>query len=317
MPRRIRNQYAVLALESTYGTAPTFVGTDVILMKSFKMTVAREGVRRDLMQSYFGASEELVGIRRAEVEIVVELAGSGTAGTAPMIGRMFQACGMAQTITAGNRVEYTPISTGQQSVAINFSNDGARYVLRGMMGTCKLDLTAYQIPTATFTLTGFDLNAQVAAVVAPDFTNWKRPQVISDANSSGFKIGGTYATGSISSGTALISRGVTLDIGNDVQHMQLVGGEQIDLTGRETTGTGIVELTATDEVQWRTDMNNNALTSLSFEHGTAVGNKFVMFIPNAQRLNNQIEPYNGRAMTSFDFRAMPLTGNDEFRLVFK
>ncbi|MGV8987814.1 MAG: phage tail tube protein [Cypionkella sp.] len=314
MPRRIRNQIIYAGIETTYGVTPGLVGTDAILVSELSMTVPREGQSRDLIRGFMGASEELVGVRRAEITMKVELAGSGTAGTAPAWGKLLRACACAETITALSRVEYTPITTALESLSMRFENDGVRYQIRGAMGSAKLMMNAYERPMIEFTFKGFDVVATVAANTPPNFAAWQRPLVISDANSVGFKIGCTYATGVLTGGSTLISRGITMDIGNNVQHMQLVGGESIDITGRESSGTGIVELSTTDEVQWRTDMNANILGNIGFSHGTA-GNKIVVFAGNVQRLNNQITDYQGRAMTSFDMRVLPTAGNDEFRIV--
>lgn len=316
MPRRTRNQIILAQIETTYGTSPgSFAGTDAILVSDLQMTVPREGVSRDLIRGYMGASEELVGVRRAEISFTVELAGSGTAGTAPQWGKLLRACACAETTTAGNRVEYTPITTALESISLRFENDGVRYIARGAMGNAKLNLNAYDRPTMEFTFKGFDVSSTVNANITPNFTAWQRPLIVSDANSAGFKVGCAYAAGALSGGTALISRGMTVDLGNNVQHMQLVGGEQIDITARETSGTGVVELSTTDEVQWRTDMNTNTLSNIGFSHGTTAGNKIVFFATNVQRLNNQIQDYQGRAMTSFDMRMLPASGNDEFRIV--
>lgn len=316
MPRRIMNTVLSAQMEATYGSPPgSWAGTDAILLTGTpKITFPREGQSRDLVRGYFGGSEELVGVRRAEVSFSIELAGSGTAGTVPQWGKLMRGCACAEAITAVTRVEYTPNSTTLESVSLRWENDGVRYVIRGAMGTAKLNLMAYERPTIDFEFKGFDVAAAVAANVVPVFTAWKRPEVISDNNSAGFKLGCTYSAGALSGGAALISRGMTFDIGNTVQHMQLVGGEQIDITGRETTGTGIVELDTTNEVQWRTDMNANVLANVGFSHGTTAGNKVVVFGNNAQRLNNQISDYQGRALTSFDMRFLPTSGNDDFRI---
>jgi hypothetical protein len=57
-------------------------------------------VDRELIRPYLGASEQLLANTRVEVTFQVEMAGSGTGGTAPAFGRVVQACGFSQTITA-------------------------------------------------------------------------------------------------------------------------------------------------------------------------------------------------------------------------
>jgi hypothetical protein len=314
MSRRIRNQSIFAALETTYGTAPSVVATDAILVSELSMNVPREGQSRDLLRGYMGASEELVGVRRAEFSFKVELAGSGAAGTPPQWGKLLRACACAEVITAGSRVEYNPITTALESVSIRFQNDGVYYIARGCRGTAKLSMNAYERPMIEFSFKGFDIAATEGVGFTPNYTAWQRPLVISNANSVGFKIGCGYSAGGLTGGSTLISRGITMDLGNKVEHMQLIGNEEIDITARESSGTGIVELSTADEVQWRTDMNNNVLGNIGFAHGVA-GNKIVVFAGNVQRLNNQPTDYQGRAMTSFDMRVLPTTGNDEFKIV--
>ena len=59
----------------------------------------------------------------------------------------------------------------------------------------------------------------------------------------------------------------------------------------------------------------NTTTGLGFTHGTAAGNIVVVHMPKIQRLNPRIEDVNGQAFHTYDFRALPTSGNDELRIV--
>lgn len=48
--------------------------------------------------------------RRARLKFDVELVGSGAASPPPAWGKFLRGCGFAETIVAGNRVEYTPVN---------------------------------------------------------------------------------------------------------------------------------------------------------------------------------------------------------------
>ena len=61
----------------------------------------------------------------------MELAGSGTAGTAPRYGALLQACGLSETIVASTSVTYAPVSSAFSSATIYFNNDGIRHILTG------------------------------------------------------------------------------------------------------------------------------------------------------------------------------------------
>lgn len=308
---------AILAkLESTYGLNPgSYLAADALLISDAKFKINRDNVPRKLLRSYFGGSEELVATRRADIEFDVEFAGSGAAGTVPAWGKLLRACGMAETITATNRVEYTPVTTGFESISIRYYLDGIYYYARGCRGNVKLMMPAYDIPKLHFNFTGFDTVAAEIAMPTTDFTAWKTPLVISDANAGDIRLGGTYAGGGISGGTVLQSRGLEIDLGNKVNHLKILGGETIDITGREAMGKASVFLTAADEVLWRNDINANVLTSVGFNFGTTAGNRVTLFNPAVQRVAPDVQEYEGGAMINAELRILPLIGNDDVRIV--
>jgi len=259
-----------------------------------------------------------MGSRRANIEFDVELAGSGTAGTAPAWGRLLRGCGMAETITALNRVEYTPISGGFESLSLHYYVDGVRYVSRGARGNVTFKMNAYERPMLHFAMVGFDTTAfEVSANISGDFTAWQRPLVITDANAGDIRLGGTYATGVISGGTVLASKGLTVDLGNKVSHLKLLGGERVDIISREVTGQATVELSAANEVLWRSEANVNTLASLGFNFGTEAGNRIAVWAPAVQRVNPQVEDYEGNALMATELRLLPsaVGGNDDITIV--
>ena len=143
MSRYMRNTVIQALLEPTYGAAvATWNAIDALLVKDPEFSIDRDVVPRDLVRGYMGGSEHLVGTRRSELKFTVELAGSGTAGTAPAWGKLLRGCGMAEVITAGNRVEYTPVTAGHESLSFRFFRDGVRYVSRGARGSVKVNLPA-------------------------------------------------------------------------------------------------------------------------------------------------------------------------------
>lgn len=321
MTRYTRNTVIQLAIESTYGVSPgSLAATDAILLAGDPtFRIDRDLVPRDLVRGYLGGSESLIGTRRSEIEFDVELAGSGTPTTPPAFARLLRIAGMAETIGA-SFVEYTPVTTGQASATIRFHSDGVNYQARGCRANFQLMMNAYGRPTLKFKVMGFDTFAQAAATPATDFTAWRTPLVVSDTNSGSVSLGGTYnaVTGTITGGTALVSRGLDLDMGNTVSHLKLLNAESIDIVDRDTTGSTTVFLDPTQEVTWRTDINNNALTSFAFVHGTAAGNRVRVFAPAVQRIDPQREDYEGRVMMKTDLKFLPsgTSGNNELRLVF-
>lgn len=317
MSRQINKTVIAVQVESVYGVSPGIVATtDAILIANPKFQIARDVVSRDLVRGYYGGSEQLMGARRADIEFDVELAGSGTVDTPPAWGKLLLGCGMAQTITVASRVEYTPISVSMASLSVHFFMDGVRYLARGARGNVSFRMNAYERPMMHFKLTGFDTLAN-AVSLGTDFTAWQRPLVITDANAGDIRLGGTYAAGVVSAGAVLASRGLEVDLGNKVSHLKMLGGEEVQITAREVTGSMKVALDAASEVTWRTDINANVNASLGFNFGTVAGNRITVFAPNVQRVNPQVEDYEGNVLMATELRALPLAvgGNDDIRIV--
>ncbi|MAS98342.1 MAG: hypothetical protein CMF29_05390 [Kiritimatiellaceae bacterium] len=87
--------------ESSYGVEPTIAGSDAMLARSLTVTpLESDTVSRDLIRSWLGNSEQLLALTRVSVEMEVEIAGSGTGGTASRIDSLLKACGMASTVTS-------------------------------------------------------------------------------------------------------------------------------------------------------------------------------------------------------------------------
>lgn len=316
MSRYVRKTVIKAAIETPYGTPVALEPDDAILVSRAQFRIARDLVPRDLIRKYFGGSEQLIGARRAEIEFDVELAGSGAGGTAPPWGKLLRGCGMAEVITAGQRVAYNPITDNPESLTFRYFIDGALYRCVGARGTVSFKVNAYDRPMLNFRFQGFDLQASEAASNgATTYAAWKRPLLVTDANAGDVRLGCTLAGGAISGGTKLASRGLELDLGNTVSHVKLLGGESIDITARDTTGKSSVFLTAADEVAWRTDINANTLTSLGFSFGSVAGSKIAIFAPSVQRVDPQVEEYEGRALMATELRLLPSAGNDELQII--
>lgn len=318
MTVRYMRKTAILArLEATYGinNEDPWDATDAILIRNAKFRIARDTEPRELVTPWLGGSEHMVAARRAEIEFEVEFAGSGTAGTAPAWGKLLRACGLSENIVAGNRVEYLPVSAGFESLQMFFGIDGVRYVTRGARGTVKAVMSSYKIPVLQFKFQGFDTNAYEAGLLG-SFADWQRPLVLSDANAGDIRLGGSYATGAITSGAVLPSQGLEIDLGNKLSHIKLLGGESIDITERDPMGKMSVALSAADEVTWRTAINANALDTVGFNFGTAAGHRVGVFCPAVQRVDPQAEAYEGRVLMQTELRILPsAAGNDELRIV--
>ena len=320
MPRLIRKTAILAKIETTQGTdaAPTGAA-DAILISNASFQVNYNNVSRDLIRPFLGGSDELVGTRFFQCSFDVEFANSGTAGTAPAWGKLLRACGMAEaSLLTPSRVEYTPVSASFSTLTIYYHLDGVLRKALGCMGTASLDLGADNRPVWKFQFFGIDGGVTATADPSVTLTAFRTPQVVTPTNSGTVTLGGTYAAGVITGGTAYPSRGLQVDLGNDVQQMSLLGtgGQRVSITQRNVTGPMQLDLTAAQEVPLRPDINAHTTTTLSMTHGTGAGVGLIVTAPQVQRINPTDQEFNGEMQFGTDLRFTPTTaGNDELRVV--
>ena len=318
---RVTRRTAIMVkLEAVYGVAETtFAATDAILLaEPPQFLIEPDNVDRNLVTPWLGNSEQLPATRRAKLNFKVELAGSGAAGTAPAWGKLMRGCGFAETVFAGNRVEYTPLNELYEGLTFRFFRDGVRYLARGGRGMSKFLLNSYGIPMAEFEFWAFDAQALATSIPAIDVSNFIRPEVVTDANSGDIRLGATLTTGTIAGGTVLQSKGISLDFGIKLDHRKLLGGERIAIMDRKVSGQMTVELDAATEITWRADVNANTLTTLGFNHGTTAGNRIGVFMPRMQRTTPQGIDDDGSLLIQNDLRALPGTsGAPEIIIIAK
>ena len=85
--RYFRNMVILAKIQEDVGTyeAPA-AATDALLISNASIGYDDQVVERDYLREFFGSAEQLIGDSPVNIEFEVELAGSGTAGTAPAWG---------------------------------------------------------------------------------------------------------------------------------------------------------------------------------------------------------------------------------------
>jgi hypothetical protein len=155
MPLKWRSKIILFKIEASYGVDAAPAGANAFLMTNVSFSpMEGEDVSRDLELPYLGAQAMIPVGLRGRLRGRVELAGSGTAGTAPAWGPMLRACAVAETITPATSVVYNPISDGMESGTLYFWMAGTRHVLTGCRGQCTMRFTAQGLPYLEFDMLG-------------------------------------------------------------------------------------------------------------------------------------------------------------------
>jgi hypothetical protein len=310
MPLLTRKRLILLESEGTYGTDPTPTGADAILVRDLNIVpLQSETVNRDLVRPYLGASEQLLANTRVECTFSVELAGSGTAGTAPGYSKALLACGLSETVVALTSVTYAPVSASFGSCTIYYNIDGVLHKVTGARGTFTINGTVGQIPTIDFTFTGIYNTPTDTALPSVTYANQATPVIFKQGNTTDFQL--------LSYAGCLQS--VSFDIGNSLVYRELVGcTKEVLLTDRAASGSVTIEaVTMATKNYFTAALTDNSLGNLLFQHGQTAGN-IVDFASTRIDIGDvSYADQDGIHMLTIPYTAVPSTaGNDEFTLVY-
>ena len=311
MPLLSRRQLLLAELEVTYGTDPTpLVGSNAILVRNIEVTpLEADTVSRELIRPYLGQSEQLLTQTRVLVNFEVELAGSGTAGTAPAYGPLLRACSFTETVSAGVSVTYEPNSdAAPKSVTIYFNNDGVLHKATGCRGTFSLNCAVGEIPTIAFEFTGIYNTPTDVALGSPTYANQADPVVFKQGNTTGFEVF-SYA-GCLQS--------FTMELANELVYRELVGcTKQVLITNRAPAGEVMIEAVSIATKNFFSEATGNSTGNLTFQHGQTAGNIVTFTAGQIDLGNPSYSDEDGIQMLTLPYIATPTdSGNDEMEIVF-
>lgn len=307
-----RKQIVLAKIEAVYGTDPVPVeGTNAILTKNLQRTMydgAR--VQRDLNYPYMGNDNSINTAPFVTVTFDVELAASGTAGTAPQFGPLLRACGLDETIVADTSVTYGPISDAFESVTLYYNYDGEMQKMIGARGTATLNMGKGQIPTISFSLTGRYAKPTATAQYDPTYTA-AVPFPFSSYNTTTFSV----------HAQAVVGESLSLNLGCNVVHRNLAGFDGVLITDRAPTGSAMFEAVtiATKDFYVAAQSHLGAIVNagLSVVHGVGAGKVCTIASSQAQLANISESDSDGIRMINADLIFVPTdAGNDEFSIAF-
>lgn len=309
MPLLSRKRLILAKTESTYGTDSTPAGTDAVLVRSLEVTpLESDVVSRDLIRPYLGNSDQLLANSRVLCSFEVELAGSGTAGTAPRYDALLKACGMSATIVASTSVTYAPVSASFSSCTIVYNVDGVQHKLTGARGTVTMNCELGQIPTLQFEMTGIYNAPTDTAQPAVTYSNQATPLIFKEGNTSAFQFF-SYA-GCLNS--------VSFNLANEIIYRELIGcTKEVIITNRAPAGDVSIEAPTIATKDFFSLALGTATGNLTFLHGTTAGNRVTFTAPQVDIAQPSYTDQDGIQMLQLPYVALPTSaGNNEFSLAF-
>lgn len=302
-----RSKILLAKIETVYGTdaVPTPAANAILATDVKLLPMEGTDVSRDLDLPYIGPQGTIPNELHAKLSFKVELAPSGTAGTAPAWGTLLRACGCAQTINAATSVVYNPITDSHESATFYLWIGSTRYVLLGARGTARFTINAQGIPYIEFEFTGLFTQPSEQARTTPTLTAFQKPRVASTANTPTFTI----------NAVAMVMRSFELDLRNKVENRFLVGAEAILITQREDMIKTQVEAQPLTSFNPFTLAAAQTAVAVNLVHGTGAGNIATLAAAAAQMQRPQgLE--NAQDIKEWPLSLMPLptAGNDQWTL---
>jgi hypothetical protein len=310
MPLLFRKRLIAVKTETTYGTEAAPMGADSVLVRNLDITpVDTQFVSRDLVRPFLGNFDDLPVATSVRISFEVEAQGSGTAGTVPAYGSLLKACGMSETIAAGMKVTYAPVSSSFSSVTIFFNIDGNLHKIIGARGSVSLDFMSKEIPVWKFEFTGLkgEISA-AAALTGVTFAAYKEPLPVNNIYTSGVSLLGFVP----------ILKMASFNLNNEITFRTLVGAETVDLVDRKPAGQVSIEAPLVSAKDFFAASEMSDLGSFTLTHGTAAGLRIKVTAPNTQIKSPRYTEEDGIAMLEMDTLYLPgeTTGNDEISIEF-
>lgn len=311
MAKSMKNLVLLAKQEVTLGVdpVPTPAANSILVRGFTPQLLTAEFVERNNIRGYKGNFGSLaVGVHRA-FEFEVELAGSGTAGTAPKWAPLLMACGFSETLVALATATYQPISTGDTTVTMYGYLDGLLFKMTGCKGTVSFELNSKAIPVMKFKFIGeYSTPTDVAFPAGMVFTGFIQPLTVGNVNTPTFTFHGLEA----------VCQNLGFDVANALVYRDLIGASGAHSPDRKPTGSVTIELPTVAAANFAEIARLGTQGALQVVHGLVAGNIIQVDMPKTQLTSAPtISNDNELAMLGVQFSINPDAGNDEIVIVAK
>ncbi len=306
----IDDKVVLAKIETTYGTDATpAAATDAIDLARTATCNFLEAdfIDRGLLRGGLGASPQLVAGIRSRVNLECEAAGAGAAGTAPPYGTLLRMAGLAQAITAGTKVDYTPITTGYEAGSLYFHLSNIRQKLLGSRGGWSFTFNANDLPRFTFDFLG--LFADPATVTPPDptLTAWQTPLEVNEDNTTVC----TFDSHAVVLEQLSISSGTTAVL-KDRPNLK-----EVENNNRRITGSMTIRLPALADKNYFTAIKAGSLVPLAIQHGATAGHILEVTAPKVQIGQPTIGADGKTALITLPLTFTEHLGNDDVKFTVR
>lgn len=310
MAKLMRNMLLQVKIQPVAGTdaAPTAPLNSILARGIAPTPINAEFADRNLIRPYFGNTGKVQVGASSMIEFEVELAGAGAAGTVPKCGPILRACAFGETISAGVKVDYAPITSAQEFVTIWCYLDGVVHKMTDCKGSVSFGLNAKGIPVMKYKMVGFAATITDSAnPTTSDFSGFIAPLAINKINTPTFNL----------HSIPVRATSLSIDMANQVDYRNYIGSEAVTLTDRKPAGSAKFEYDSVATKDWWTAIKNGTLSTMQLVHGTVAGNIIEINAPKVRITSPTLSDDNGIAFLGVNLELQPNIGNDELVISFK
>lgn len=260
--------------EASYGADALPTGAlNAMVAHDYTLTpLGGEEVEDEELLPYFGHQGAALVGDFTQIEYSIRLGGSGTAGVAPAYGPILRSAGLAEVVTATTKTDYTPVSSGFESLSAYMNQDGALHKLLGGFSNIVFEWNAKQRPRLRATTRGLYSPVTAAALPTVDRSRFRKAIICSKTNTPTLTL----------HGTPIVAQSVSIDLANKIDKIDWVNDEEFDVTGRKIVGTIVVKAQDIATKDWFAAAKAETLGALSIVHGTVAGSIVELSAPNVQ-----------------------------------
>ncbi|MGA9855759.1 MAG: phage tail tube protein [Gammaproteobacteria bacterium] len=307
MTKLVHRTLLLAEVESTYNTdpVPTYSSNSILVQN---VTWSQAGLRMEKRPAVRGTSiaslQSVYGGELREISFTAEIKGSGTAGTAPELSPLFQACGLTETIVASTSAVYTPNSspTTVKSCTMYLYLDGSLCKVTGARGDVSFDIKTGGIMTAKFKMTGH---------VSSAYTDVTLPTGTFNATIPVAALGVAATVGDY----APVLDMITFGLNNKLEMPPSIGADdgyaEITISERDVKGSFDPELDTEATFNWFSSLS--AGTTYAFSTGAiggTAGNEVTIAMPAIYVEKVASKDRNGILCATVDFTAVESSGVD-------
>lgn len=310
---RVSNEVLLVKTETTYNSDPTPATSDAVLTKG-RVNRSSEGLRmvdREAVRASLGQLQKGYGGKLERWQFECEVKGSGTAGTAPEIGPLLEACGLDETIVASTSVTYKPESSAHESVTLYCYEGGRkRHILTGARGNVKFRTEAGGLLIASFDMVGHYTEPTDQSQPSPSYDSVV-PKV-----ALGMAV-------SINGVTAIIAKSWEWDLGNEIALPPSIaasdGYGEIIITKRSVKGSMVIESELDSVLDLDTLLSaGTRFAWASGSLGATAGNIVAISTPSSSTyvVDNVPQEADGLALRQIPLEVDDSTANQEISIAF-